>query len=93
MNLRRGLFRCWLVVSGVWLVAYVWYLWAHCWYLSDDTAMCWLGYSDWAKPISYFTLLDYVRLIAIALGVPIAALVLGAASWWAIIGFGHQNSN
>ena len=94
MNIRRGLFRVWILASACWITGYIWYFWAHCFRLQDDTLMCMesYGYDDWAKPLSYFTFIDYLRIAGIVLSGPVIVIALGAAISWAVTGF-RQKSN
>ena len=50
------------------------------------------GYDDWAKPLSYFTFIDYLRIAGIVLSGPVIVIALGAAISWAVTGF-RQKSN
>ena len=82
MNLRRGLFRLWLVVSALWVVfavAFDWRSWSTaigC--LLDDTS------SPWCK---YWDLSDYAQGFLISFGPPFALFGIGAGLLWAAYGF------
>jgi hypothetical protein len=82
MNLRRGLFRVWIAATFLWLAAYALYFWSTCFYSADDTLMCWIGDEDWTRPISGFSIRDYVRLSMIGLSVPLGTLLVGYVCKW-----------
>jgi hypothetical protein len=87
MNLRRGFYRLWICAAAVWLAAFVWYLRSKCFHLADGTLMCWIGESDWTKPIVEFSPRDYLCLSTIALSFPIATLAGGHVLAWIARGF------
>jgi hypothetical protein len=88
-NLRRGLFRVWVVASLCWVGAWLGYVWATCVTPPGQTVyFCRIGlFDDWMKQITYFTFWDYLTFAVSTLSVPIILLTLGSAVWWAVNGF------
>jgi hypothetical protein len=66
INLRRGLFRIWIVAALVWAAYWAWYF-AHC-YAAPGSG--WAGYGPWSCPpvnlyrdtILYFVILAWLVL-------------------------------
>jgi hypothetical protein len=89
MNLKRGLFRIWVVASLIWFLGWLAYVWATC--LPQENSVevyCYTSlFDDWMSPVSYFSLRDYARIGAMGIGPPIAVLVLGFSILWAADGF------
>ena len=83
MNLRRGLFRAWVVASVVWVGACILRYNFSCFFGSYS------GCEWWAYPTLnyYVSPNDYVEVLAKTFGVPIAAFVIGIAALWAAKGF------
>jgi hypothetical protein len=67
MNLRRGLFRLWIVATLLWVAAFAWYV-SDCSYLADRLT---------CRVADTIVIRDYVSLSAIALGVPLGLLFVG----------------
>jgi hypothetical protein len=103
MNLRRGLFRIWVVASLIWLIGWHWYVWATCetkhipfssqgepW--KEYVKFCYTGFGEWMTQVQNFTFWDYASIAATGVGVPIAAFVIGFGLLWAADGFrSHPN--
>lgn len=88
MNWSRGLFRCWLLAALTWigLTALVYY--------SGGDPVFHFSNSDITKvPTSEFLaahnsiLMRQLTYVGVGLGVPLALLLLGAATLWAARGF------
>jgi hypothetical protein len=101
MNLKRGLFRVWLVASGVWVAGWLIYIWATCdlKHVPGDeppnqyVTVCYTNFSGWMTQVSYFTIWDYGSIALSALAVPVGAFILGFCAFWAANGFkGDQKS-
>jgi hypothetical protein len=80
MNLRRGLFRLWIIVAVLWVAAATWALW-------DRFFDPWVDFPA-AVPSDQETL-EYQRLYALALIVvpPIALFVVSLVCFWVARGF------
>ncbi len=97
MNLRRGLFRIWLVGSCAWFFGWLIYIWETCQqriipgdseHWKQYQTFCRISlFDDWTKQPQFFTVWDYLNLAASGLALPIAALILGLAGLWAAAGF------
>ena len=95
MNLRRGLFRIWIVASLIWFVGWLWYVRATC--IQSVAAgkqgtsivqFCYTSlYSDWMGQPQDFTFWDYASIGATGIGIPFAVLILGGGILWAADGF------
>jgi hypothetical protein len=98
VNLRRGLFRVWVVTSLLWFIGWLWYVLATCetkylpgsapgepW--KEYVKFCHTGLGEWMKQVRDFTIWDYAAIGVIAVGVPIAALMFGVGALWAAEGF------
>jgi hypothetical protein len=89
MNLRRGLFRLWLVASCAWCVGWLIYFGHTC----QPRANVPLIYcrllllNDWVHHSENFTVDDYLNITLSGLAVPVAAFILGLAGLWAVEGF------
>ena len=89
LRVARGLFRIWIIVSIVWLVGWLWYVWATCKPVTGNELLlyCYTSFfDDWMGPVP-FTFLDYAKLIATGMVVPIVVLAFGSALVWAFRGF------
>jgi hypothetical protein len=88
MNFRRGSFRLWIVAATGWLVLDGWALNLPCTFGSYSAPWCY----GWERyPL---TAGSYFRTYLELLGVPLLALIIGTALFWAISGFvGRQRSN
>src|SRR5262249_13430539 len=85
LRVAGGLFRIWIVASIVWLVGWLWYVWATC--DGNERLYCYTSFfDDWMAPLP-LTFLDYAKLIATGMVVPIVVLALGSALVWAFRGF------
>jgi hypothetical protein len=86
MNLRRGLLRLWAVSAVVWIAAVV--------YAGSTLIALPPGFTLDPEPGKLATMELFGRIVLIdashvewALGPPIIALIIGAALWWAAVGF------
>jgi hypothetical protein len=88
MNWRRGLTRTWLVGTVVWLALWAWYAEYPCWkfgrYLPGDTFAC----QALATPL----MPAGTEWLLVWLGVPIAIGIVGAAAYWAAIGYASKSN-
>jgi hypothetical protein len=92
MNVRRGLFRVWLVASILWAAFATWSFWNSCVPGPDGWLWCATGQDDWIMEMRYFKLTDAMRLAAWLLGAPLAAFIAGAAGLWVTAGFSRAKS-
>jgi hypothetical protein len=92
MNLRRGLFRLWLMLSGVWLTYSIWQYLTKC--TMDDKGLVWckvqmpllIGYN-----IPGLT--DLENIAAGILGPPVGMMILGLISLWVAKGFAEPSKS
>jgi len=90
VKLKRGLFRLWIVVSLVWVAGWVGYIRATC-VTIVYREYCRTGlFGEWLSPLP-FTLWNYANIAAVAVGVPVAILVLGVGLLWAGDGFASDD--
>jgi hypothetical protein len=98
MDLNRGLFRVWVVVSLIWFFGWLGYVWTTCevkhipgsaqnepW--KEYVKFCYTGLGEWMTQVQNFTFWDYASIAGTGVGVPIVALVLGLSFLWAADGF------
>ncbi len=93
-NMRRGLFRFWLLSSGAWLAYWIWRGITDCHFIGVDYARlyCKAVLPEFPDP---WTVIgqeaDTIRMIfemaILALGVPLAILALGIGARWVTRGF------
>lgn len=103
MNLKRGLFRLWLLGSGIWLAGWFIFIWATCelkqYPGSGDkpweayVQICYTGFSSWMTQVRNFTVWDYASIVGSGLAVPVAALVIGLGVLWVKDGFKSRPKN
>jgi len=79
MNLRRGLFRAWLVGSVIWIGVSIWRLDFSCFFATYPWCKWWVV-SPWLSS-------THLGVLAITFGVPIAAFILGVMVSWVTKGF------
>jgi hypothetical protein len=79
MNIRRGLFRIWLVASLAWIVSSFW--------MFDYS--CFFGHYPWCDwwVVSPLLSSTYVEVLVKTFGPPLVALVGGMAAFWSVAGF------
>ncbi len=83
MNVRRGLFRVWLVLSIAWVAANVWRLDFSCLRGAEKDL-------PWCEAQAH----SYLKVLSIMIGVPLAAFILGRVIGWIFDGFrSGANSN
>jgi len=92
MNLRRGLFRVWLVVSVIWLAWWGTYLWnSRLEATEDKTGRQFVAFhTDFGVPwreVRDFGFVDYLSVLAIGFGIPLLVLAVGCGLTWAAAGF------
>jgi hypothetical protein len=95
MNLRRGLFRIWIVASLIWFVGWLAYVWATCTPMhisgtpeNEYVQFCYTSlFQDWMRQRQDFAFWDYASIGATGIGIPFAVLILGAGFLWAADGF------
>jgi hypothetical protein len=76
VNLRRGLFRVWIVASLLWFIGWLLYVWATCetkhvpgsaqnepW--KEYVKFCYTGFSEWMTQVQNFTFWDYASIGAV----------------------------
>jgi hypothetical protein len=78
MNIRRGLWRLWLVLTVAWLGFAIW--------TTPDLQTCLfrIGSGQWCD---HWTTHDYLAAVGVLFGGPVALLVLGCAVFWITSGF------
>lgn len=93
MNVRRGLFRLWIVASVVWVAIWFTFIWATCTtHANGQVTFCSTDFSGWQSEWGGFTFWDYARIAEIALGIPVLILALGSALLWALSGFSKKSN-
>jgi hypothetical protein len=100
MTLRRRLFWLWIVASCAWFVSWLIFILATCEFRhfpSNEPSNLYLWqcrFSEWMIQVRFFTVWDYGSIILYAVSVPLAVLILGLGTLWAIDGFkGSTTSN
>jgi hypothetical protein len=104
MNVRRGLFRIWVVSSLFWLAGWLLYVRATCetkylpgsaqgapW--KEYVKFCYTGFGEWMTQVQNFTFWDYASIGLVGFAVPVATLVIGVGILWAIDGFRSRPAN
>ena len=89
-NLGRGLFRVWMVVSLLWMGWNIWYFFdLDC--LFGLSARC---YSRIILNPNYVDPVNHYLVFALkAFGLPLSALVVGAAAFWTLSGFQRDRTS
>src|SRR5262245_51044184 len=101
MNWRRGLFRLWIVGSVLFVIAVAYFSYSEIKRQFDDAALIAANQAAMAASLPVKSRTDYEvgigpppapwatlgRWAAIAFGIPLAVLVLGASLVWAFSGF------
>jgi len=91
VNVRRGLFRLWIVAGVLWIVGWLVFIWTTCSvFANGQAAFCYTDFSGWQTEWGGFTLWDYARIAEVALGVPALVLAVGWATLWALSGFAKK---
>ena len=96
MNLRRGLWRLWIIASCIWVIGWLAYVWSTCTMLPGaggpfmicHTSPFWPGFTE----MGMLTVRDYLDLAIGALVGPAALLVVGLATGWVAAGFRSAKS-
>jgi hypothetical protein len=78
MNIRRGLWRLWLVLTVAWLGFVIWTT------PELQTCLFRIGSGLWCD---YWTTHDYIVAVGVLFGGPVALLVCGWAVFWITSGF------
>jgi hypothetical protein len=91
MNIRRGLYRVWIVASVLWLAGFSWYFWNYYCFYDGGTVLCWTGEENIFAALSEFSLRQYASVVANALLLPFLTLILGYAFAWVARGFLSTN--
>jgi hypothetical protein len=83
MNIRRGLWRLWLVLAIVWIGFALW--------TTPEFPSCLfrVGAGPWCD---YWTAVHYIAAVETIFGIPLALLIIGWVGFWIAAGFKRRNS-
>jgi hypothetical protein len=96
MDVRRGLWRLWILASVLWAGFHGWLFWDNCIPGSDGDLWCptWLGDkrlpSDLVLGLRQFGYGDALRIAAWLFGPPVACLIIGLGFFWVGDGFSER---
>jgi hypothetical protein len=90
MDVRRGLWRLWILASVLWVAFHGWRFWDKCIPGSEGDVWCPIGHDDWVRDLRYFDYADVLRNTAWIFGPPVACLIIGLGVLWVGDGFSER---
>jgi hypothetical protein len=98
MNLTRGLFRLWLVVSALWVAGCLWHFDFSCFFGDYPWCAWWIvsttpidppqsGVQAYLIPLTSMLSTTYADVLAKTFGIPLAVFLLGFVLFWVFKGF------
>ena len=92
MKLRRGFFRLWLMLSGVWIIYSIWWYFTKC-DPPDNSGVVLCKVQSWFSERYYLFSTNLGHVIAGIFWLPIAGMILGLIAFWVAKGFGERSKS